>query len=950
MSIRKSEQDNRLYRHFTLPNALDVLLISDPTTDKSAASMDVKVGFFNDPEEVPGLAHFCEHMVFLGTKKYPDEASYLNFLSEHGGNHNAFTSTEETNYYFDITPQFLEETLDRFAQFFIHPLFTQDSTEREMNAVDSEHAKNIQNDGWRSEQFLRSTSSVDHPYHKFGTGSKATLTREDIREQLLSFHSKYYSSNLMKLAVLGQESLDQLERWVKEKFSDIPNKSVTLPGFNGRPLSEPNLKRKYSVVSIKDLRTLSLIWPFGEQHTLYTKKPLNYFAHLIGHEGPGSVLSYLKKKGLANSLLAGSSVETSDFSFFKVSLDLTEEGINFIEDIITSIYQYIKLIKKDGIQQWIFQEMKQLAEIGFRFKDKEKPISYVSSISSWMQQYPISNVLSAPYLIDEYDPELISQHLNLLSPNNMRVHVFSKSFEGKTSKTEKWYNVAYSEDAISTELLQKWQDPPLNPELVLPNHNPFIPDDFSLKEPHAEYTSSYPILIKNSELSRIWYKHDQTFKKPKANLCFDIVTPVTYQSPKNCVAATLFSRLLADSLTEFSYDADLGGLHYSLSATIEGLQLHVTGYNCKQRVLLQKVIQRMAKFKVNTERFQLIKEAVTREYKNFQLEQPYSRALYNINLCTESFRWTNEEYIEAIEDIDPTFLQDFIPRLLESLFIEGLIHGNISHKEALDIFDTIEGVLKPKPLIITFQEQRVIKLTKGKTHLCRMYGLDPENNNSAIENFYQIGISTIQLTATLDLLCQIIQAPAYSQLRTTEQLGYLVFTGTRSDRGTEGFRVIIQSSVKDAGFLDERIEAFLKTFRADLEKMPNDEWERNVASVIDRKLEKDKSLREETKRYWREIINPHLYQFDRAIKEVEVIKKLKKQDMLEFYDKYISPDSKERRKLSSQVFGKGFSMVPNEEAKKNPDVVVIEDKRAFKRSMPLFPLVYTGLDRKSSRL
>lgn len=55
--------------------------------------MSVRVGHFSDPWEVPGLAHFCEHMLFLGTEKYPDENSYNSFLSQHGGGSNAFTST-----------------------------------------------------------------------------------------------------------------------------------------------------------------------------------------------------------------------------------------------------------------------------------------------------------------------------------------------------------------------------------------------------------------------------------------------------------------------------------------------------------------------------------------------------------------------------------------------------------------------------------------------------------------------------------------------------------------------------------------------------------------------------------------------------------------------------------------------------------------------------------------
>ena len=117
--------DDRDYRVIELPNKLVCLLVSDKDTDKSGAAMDVAVGHFSDPSELPGLAHFNEHMLFLGTEKYPDENSYTTFLSSHAGRSNAFTSTENTNYYFDVAHDHLEEALDRFAQFFIGPLFTQ---------------------------------------------------------------------------------------------------------------------------------------------------------------------------------------------------------------------------------------------------------------------------------------------------------------------------------------------------------------------------------------------------------------------------------------------------------------------------------------------------------------------------------------------------------------------------------------------------------------------------------------------------------------------------------------------------------------------------------------------------------------------------------------------------------------------------------------------------------
>jgi len=110
-------------------------------------------------------------MLFLGTEKYPDEQEFINFITKNGGKHNAFTSTEDTNYYFQTTTSTFNEALDRFAQFFIKPLFHADSTDREMEAIHSEHSKNLQSDSWRSAGLLSSTANPAHPFSNFGTGT-----------------------------------------------------------------------------------------------------------------------------------------------------------------------------------------------------------------------------------------------------------------------------------------------------------------------------------------------------------------------------------------------------------------------------------------------------------------------------------------------------------------------------------------------------------------------------------------------------------------------------------------------------------------------------------------------------------------------------------------------------------------------------------------------------------
>ncbi|KAF7234463.1 hypothetical protein EG68_11785 [Paragonimus skrjabini miyazakii] len=133
--VTKSPYDDREYKYMELPNKMRVLLISDPNTDKAAACMAVNVGSLSDPHQLPGLAHFCEHMLFLGTMKYPIENAYSKFVLEHGGRYNACTSTDETCFAFDINPNNLDKALDIFAQFFIAPLFTESATDREVFTV-----------------------------------------------------------------------------------------------------------------------------------------------------------------------------------------------------------------------------------------------------------------------------------------------------------------------------------------------------------------------------------------------------------------------------------------------------------------------------------------------------------------------------------------------------------------------------------------------------------------------------------------------------------------------------------------------------------------------------------------------------------------------------------------------------------------------------------------------
>ena len=224
----QSPNDDYQYRLLTLDNQMEVLLISDPGAPKAAASLDILVGSGDNPAGRAGLAHFLEHMLFLGTDKYPDAAEYERFVTEHGGAHNAYTSFENTNYFFDINAADLPVALDRFAQFFIAPRFDAKYVERERNAVEAEYQMGLKSDDRRGLDVLQGVMNQDHPYSQFSVGSLKTLADRpdsEIRDELIQFYNKHYSANVMRLVVLGGQPLDELEALTRPLFSQVPNRN-----------------------------------------------------------------------------------------------------------------------------------------------------------------------------------------------------------------------------------------------------------------------------------------------------------------------------------------------------------------------------------------------------------------------------------------------------------------------------------------------------------------------------------------------------------------------------------------------------------------------------------------------------------------------------------------------------------------------------------------------------
>lgn len=821
----KSNQDDRDYRSLRLSNGLKVVLISDPLTDKSGASLDVHVGHLSDPWEIPGLAHFLEHMLFLGTEKYPDENEYNQFLSLHGGSSNAYTDSDHTNFYFDVTPQHFEGTLDRFSQFFLQPLFTESATDRELKAVNSENDKNLASDAWRIMQLERSMSKEGHVYGKFGTGNSDTLEKDpkakdmNVRDALLKFHGEWYSSNIMALAVLSNETLDELEALVLKYFEGVVDKKVSVPEWQDHPYIEE--ASMVHLTPIKDIRQLNLRFPIPDYSVHYLSKPVSYVSHLIGHEGKGSLLSELKSLGYVNQLVAGLKEGAKGFSFFVVDVDLTETGIDKTDEIITLVFQYLQMLRQDGIKEWIFEECRHINDMQFRFKDKERPMNYVRTLALRLHDFPLGEILNGPWKMTEFKPDLIEDVLKRLIPQNLHAIIIGQSFSEITDQTEKWYGTKFKRQPISQDKLSSWTRLDTHPRLHLPAPNDFIPTDFELAKRDEDHTlgAIVPSILAETSLSRLWFLQDTEFLLPKACINIEILSPLAYASPHHSNLSTMFVRVFQDALTEYSYDAEMAGLEYSLSPTKYGMSLDIRGYHQKQDILLKVIMNKMKTFQVDETRFDVLKEAYVRALKNFEMEQPHTHATYGAQVLLTEKIWTKEEMLKAAteDDLTASALQLFIPQLLARVQVELFIHGNLTPEKAEDIMKIVESSLGPN----------VVALPRHAVNRGRQVALESKavhhhivenaiHKSSCIVTIFEVGSDQSRRNMLLELFSQIIREPCFNTLRTKEQLGYIVYSGVRKATGIYGLQVIVQSDKKPS-YLDSRIENFLKETRELLE-------------------------------------------------------------------------------------------------------------------------------------
>lgn len=890
---------------------------SGSTKKMAAAALVVGVGSFLDPKDAQGLFHFLEHMLFMGSSKFPDENEYDSFLSKHGGSSNAFTDTEQTCYYFDVNHKFLKPALDRFSQCFVSPLIKAEAMEREVQAVDSEFEEHLQSDDARLSQLQCNTAHEHHPFNCFSWGNRKSLSEPvargvDMRSKLLKMYEDYYHAGRMKLTVISGESLETLKEWVIELFSGLRSgidKPLRFP-WEGRVWEQGKL---YRIKSVKDQHFISVIWPFPCLQEAYLKKPYDYISHLVGHEGTGSLLSLLKINGWATDLSAGigdGGFERSSTGYmFNVTIYLTDSGLEKVEEVVGLLYQYVKMLRNISPQEWVFKELQAMTNMEFKFVEEDHPDDYVVNLATNMLLYPEKHIIYGDFALEVWDPELVQSLLDLIVPDNMRLDIVTKFFDinGADVQYEPWFNFPYTVEAISSDLMDLWTNPvSINPMLHMPVVNEFIPTDFSIRELENVETEAPPRLVVDDPSLKLWYKLDKKFKMPRANTYFLISCQGAYDSVKASVLTELYVKLIKDALNETLYLANVARLESSISVAVDKIEVKMHGFNEKLPCLASKIAHLLKTFVPSAERFEVIKEDLIRGYANANMKPSKHSTYLRIQILKERF-FHVEEKKDLLATLSLEDVISFIPHLLSQIHIVALCHGNLLEEEAMAIAKIFKDYLVVEPLPDAVEpREKILKLPSGTS---LVYSADAKNTmeeNSAVEMYFQldqdVGEESVRARAIYDLFESIVYEPCFNELRTKEQLGYTVSCSARMTYRVLGFCFRVLSAKFPPWYLKRRIDKFIINIQSFLNNINDDEFEHYVDALIEDKLERDHHLTEETDRHWVQIVERR-YLFDINNREAEELRKITKADVIDWYKTFLCPKSPNFRKLTIFIWG-----------------------------------------------
>jgi insulysin len=465
--IIKPKKEKRKFYKYTLENGLEYYIIYDKNTNSEGAGMLIKAGAVMD-HDVLGLAHFTEHMLFLGSKKYPNATHFVDFTTSRHGKHNGATRVNSTFFYFKIDKDYFQQGFDMFSRFFIDPLIDPKFVDMEVNSVNSEFLKNCQMDSAKKEHVLRRLSKPGSFYNRFRTGNINTLLEYaknknlNLTNLVKNYISEYFVPNNMVLVIYGSKNPEFYQNLIHTTFSGLKRKIFKEIKEEVKPFDFFKQGSITFYETLKDHKELEINFLIPEE--FYIKKnsniniPINpalFLKFLFNQKVEGSLYDHLRKSGLITALKSQLKKLIEGHLVFKIHVFLTEKGISNLNNLIMKIMEYINFIKKIAIKDEQFYNMvkKHYDKAFYSSGKSSKAYSFIKMFCKKILEYPDKFILSQHKLLNNYNQEkyYLEKFVGYLTLNNSLIMFGNKFFDN----VELYSNYTYFLENFDLNLILK---------------------------------------------------------------------------------------------------------------------------------------------------------------------------------------------------------------------------------------------------------------------------------------------------------------------------------------------------------------------------------------------------------------------------------------------------------------------------------------------------------------
>lgn len=878
--LLKCENDTRRYDFLTLKNGLQVLIVEDLRSNKTACAATFQVGHFDDDDDCQGLSHLLEHMLFLGNQQFIAPNSLGDFVSFYGGSINASTGTETSSYFFDLAHEQFDTALAQFSAMLFSPLLLETYIEKETHTIDAEFKLKQRDDLRRLYQVHKETCNPQHPFSKFSVGNLQTFSKfshAELLTKLRRFHQQYYQTQNMRLCVVTALPLKEAKHSICRYFEARPSGHK----IKRRPYPalyiEHQLGVQINIVPLQKAQRLIITFALPAQAQFYRAKPLAIISHILGDEGYGGLLDFYKNKNWATSLSAGGGIEGANFKDFNINLQVTDEGMNCKESIVSTLFSYIELIKHQGLESWRLEEMAQLNNLAWRYSEPQKPIDEALKLALNMFDYPSEHILAGDYLFDKIDLSLTRDMLAFFRPANMRIKIIHQQQE--TDSIAQWYDTPYKITSLPETLLTSLENPQPIKELCLPKANRYLCNANELRNRQGDF--ALPKRICQKPGLDLWFGQDAQFQQPKGDcfLTFDCQT-IT-EGIEVATYKRLWVALLNEKLTQKYYQAHLAGLHFHLYPHQGGFSLQTNGFSAKQLDFCTDLLTQIVIQEDFSDSFQQVRNNQVQTLNNSLLNKPINRLFTRLSVLLQQYNYAPVEMAQIMCAAQLSDVTRTKNSLLNQFYLEGMMYGNWAYEDTHAVVDKIT-TFRHRHTPSGALEKGLVDLTQ---HSTQIHFVDCKHNDDAVVMYFQAPSAQVEDIALTMLLEQIIATPFFNQMRTERQLGYLVGSGYLPYNQHPGIALYIQSPNYSAQQLILAMQQFLHNFSHEIDKL-HTIWTSLKAGVIRQLSQSDSHLSMKSQRLWMAIGNKDTT-FSHNSKLVAMIEQLEFSQLLQFNQKLL---------------------------------------------------------------